>query len=411
MSRTGKALTKAFYEFPARRNQFLQELQTTETLKSLWAASKQDNYQKMNSIVTIPAPIKSKEDIYEEIKNSNPEILAVSLKWKQGIAFAKSLATFYKEGLSRVSQGRKLRRSILSNMKLINQVDSRGNGLSIGIRNFKKLTLEMSQVLYINDIQNSTKSQEFIKRENNKDNLPLFNLTRSEYQVLKRAPSNTNKIPLFAVLALIFMESTPLLCYFVPEVAPSTCVLPSILPSLWNVSASKKLDEIRSKRYDSNRLVDLSLKTAYNLPLDEAKVLAKSLRLVPRMLPSVLVPELVVRRILQNYYNYLLVDNYYLSGANDNGNIWDLGEEELVIASLERNLILDLKSDLKYIGEGKTLEERRVRKEEYLKNLRLRLLVFLVDFKNYNIGYLGVNHMLKYPIDEKVIAEWRDLQW
>jgi hypothetical protein len=202
------------------------------------------------------------------------------------------------------------------------------------------------------------------------------------------------------------MECTPLICYAIPEITPLTCILPSILPRVWNPTATKQLMDVRKNRYQD--LADLAVKNAYNLPLDEVRLLCKALRLTSKYIPAGIYPESTIRRRLQDYYNYIKVDNFYLSGMNGTGNIWNLSDAELLLAGLERNLILDIKHDTKVFDAFKDEATKNVETQKYFNNLRLDLLRFIVDFENSNIGYLGVNHLGIGEIQSKQVLEWKN---
>ena len=181
---------------------------------------------------------------------------------------------------------------------------------------------------------------------------------------------------------MIFVEMTPILCYAFPEITPLTCVLPSILPRLWDSKSAAKVRQLRS---DESKVEDWALETAYNIPYESLVPLTGQLGLRSKYLPSAFYPESYLRNKLHRYYNYLVVDNYYLSGLNGNGNVWDLTDEELVQASLERCLISDVGAFVKIPPEAKAAE---------LKKLRLKLLRAIIDMDNFSVGYLTVGHLL-----------------
>lgn len=383
MSRT---ITK-FFVFPPSKTKLGQEIQKSSLLTSLWSNSPDAS---VNSPHTLPLDIKPKSEIYKEVEDENVNASPISIKMKQSLAYGKSIMNFYKIGVKNVWNN-KLEVNRLSKHYKLDKVNNRGNEIAITIPSFSTLTTDMAQKLYIRDMEKrSEKSDEVIKHEDGGKG-PVFNLSRSEYQLLKRTPADFYKIPLFGVIFLIFWECTPLICYAIPEITPLTCILPSILPRVWSPSATKQLKEVRLKRY--TELTDLAVKNAYNLPLDEARLLAKALKLTSKYVPTGLYPESVVRRRLQEYYNYLKVDNFYLSGMNGSGNIWDLSDAELLLAALERNLIFDIKHDTTVFNEFKDETTKNVESRKYFDKLRLELLRFIVDFETSNIGYLGVKHL------------------
>lgn len=399
MSRT---LTK-FFTFPSTRTKLEHELQKSAILSSLWSTPTGTNH--INSPHTLPQEIKPKSEIYKEVEAENAAAPQIQIKFKQSFAYGKSIMNFYKIGVQNVWNN-KLEVNKLKKHYKLGKINNKGKEVDIIIPSFNTLTTEMAQTLYIRDMEKrSNKSDEVIKHEN-VENAPLFNLTRSQYQLLKRTPSDFYKIPLFGVIFMIFMECTPLICYAIPEITPLTCILPSILPRVWNPTATKQLMDVRKNRYQD--LADLAVKNAYNLPLDEVRLLCKALRLTSKYIPAGIYPESTIRRRLQDYYNYIKVDNFYLSGMNGTGNIWNLSDAELLLAGLERNLILDIKHDTKVFDAFKDEATKNVETQKYFNNLRLDLLRFIVDFENSNIGYLGVNHLGIGEIQSKQVLEWKN---
>ena len=189
-----------------------------------------------------------------------------------------------------------------------------------------------------------------IKRSNDMKTHSIFNLTREQFQLYKRTPNDYYKIPLFALVCLIFEELTPVLCYMIPEITPSTCILPNILPRVWNPNAIGKMKSL-NQNLDENSMIDLSLKTSYNLDIEHVRLLSQSLRLVSRYIPPQFYPDGYLRDKLQDYYNYIVIDNFYLSGLNGDGNMWNLNDQELVLACLERNLIQNIVYDTKLFNQ------------------------------------------------------------
>lgn len=47
-----------------------------------------------------------------------------------------------------------------------------------------------------------------------------------------------------------------------------------------------------------------------------------------------------------------------------------------------------------------------VYEEKYFTELRLKLFHFIVDFEQYNIGYLGMNHLVKDSMDTESLLLW-----
>ncbi|EGW31232.1 uncharacterized protein SPAPADRAFT_61808 [Spathaspora passalidarum NRRL Y-27907] len=221
----------------------------------------------------------------------------------------------------------------------------------------------------------------------------LFNISRSQYQLLKRTPHDVIRLPLFALIALIFEELTPLICYVFPEITPRTCVIPPLLPKIWSSKPIKTLTT-ETIHMNETKLADLSLKTAYNLEPHRVKLLARALGLTSKIVPTSLYPISYLRNQLQHHYNYLQVDNYYLCGFNSQANIWNLTNQELLLACLERNLIFDIKLDVAQFNELIDDASKQAFEKKYFDDLRYKLLQFLIDFPNANIGYLCITHSI-----------------
>lgn len=372
----------------------------SQILTSLWKQSSGDS---VNSPGTLPMDIASKEEIYAEVAAKNGP--STFLKVSQGVSYAKELIKFYKHGVSVVWQNNKKARHLRRQKYKTREMNHAGDTVDVILPSFPRLTKSMSQTLYMNFIENRTNNENTasevvrageVARTYDND---IFRISRAEYQLLRRTPRDFIKIPMFAVLSTIFMEMTPILCYAFPEVTPSTCVLPSILPRIWSDKAGQRLRTEISAHVQS--VEDYAAKTAYNMPLKHVQMLADVLKLKSKYIPLTMYPESVLRARLQDYYNYLMVDNYYLSGLNGDGNVWDLDIQELVRACLERNLVEDIGGLVK----TQSLGSREARLEQ-LELLRLKLFELVVNFQRCNIGYLAIGHMLPAP-DVQTIQGWR----
>lgn len=392
------------YTVPSTRAALKVELRNNARLGPLWYRV---NDPSVNASSTLPQEIQSKEQINERVAIES-KAQGMSLKWKQTYAYAKALMHFYKHGVSSVWNNYfKEYRALRKNFMLTN-IDNLGVQQSIKIPSFTKLTQEMAQQLYILDMERNAQKQiqkddaNMIKRvksptEADGAGASAFNLSRHQYQILHRTPKDFVKIPSFAIIFMIFVETTPVLCYLLPEITPLTCVLPNILPRLWSPKASIQLRDLRIKdAADLKTTEEAARQTAFNLPLAEVKLLIRTLRLKSKYVPTFMFPETVLRRRLQTHYNYLKVDDSFLS---KNGNVWNLTEQELLLCCLERNIVLDIKQDSKLFGK------------EYFDELRLKLLRWLADFPDYNVGYIGLNHVLgeESVTDTKLIMNlWRE---
>ncbi|KAJ9099653.1 hypothetical protein QFC19_005892 [Naganishia cerealis] len=363
--------------------------QRTNLVKSIWHGSTEKDDVAVNALSTLPIQMKSKAELYEQVRVENPQKSGWGLKLSQTTAYGKAVFRFYKEGVRNVwNNKREMNQLMKTEFKIQNQVDNKGQSVNLKVPSFSKLVFELTQALYMNKIENeqirlATKGD--VVKNDKVDVVydeQLFNISRSQFQLINRTLKDFIKLPAFAVIFMIFVEMTPILCYAFPEITPLTCVLPSILPRLWDSKSAAKVRQLRS---DESKVEDWALETAYNIPYESLVPLTGQLGLRSKYLPSAFYPESYLRNKLHRYYNYLVVDNYYLSGLNGNGNVWDLTDEELVQASLERCLISDVGAFVKIPPEAKAAE---------LKKLRLKLLRAIIDMDNFSVGYLTVGHLL-----------------
>lgn len=410
------------WTLPKTKEQLLKQTNSSQLINSLWKYHKGNSSTSkdtLNAPTTLPPPIKPKNEIYRDIQVANTNKSGLGLKAKQLFGYGKALVTFYKLGVKNVWNNHKQYQQLKNNQYMINnQVDSKGNQVAFKVSS-RKLTHEMAQMIYMNGIENKQYNDNrdndtgVTKHDDSNYNQELdqgiFKLTRCEYQLIRRTPKDFYKLPLFVVIFAIFMEFTPLLCYIFPEITPLTCVLPSISPRLWNPENHKILKQITQNQLQdtssSSSPESVAIKTAYNLSSPQVKYLCKSLALTSRYIPISIYPESLLRDRLQNHYNYLIVDNYYLSGLNNNGNIWNLSYQELIVACLERNLIMDLTKEATHFDKVKDEAERRVLEQENMNRLRAKLFRFIVDMPQYNVGYLCLNELLS-PIEYKHLCEW-----
>ncbi|KAK7678761.1 hypothetical protein QCA50_018196 [Cerrena zonata] len=410
-----KNAKNGFFLLPQSKSIFESQVNSSQLLSALWHKSKNVDQITVNSPTTLPVDIKPKTVIHREVAMANPDKKGFALSVKQLTAYAKSLLSFYKNGVVNVWKNKSaMNRIKKSDYKLTGHLNTKGEDADIRIPSFAKLTSDMAQALYISKVENETVkdgSQTVVKNGQPERIVDehMFNITRRDYQLLKRTSIDFIKLPAFAVIIMIFAEVTPILCYWIPEITPLTCVLPSLIPRVWSPKATIQLRDSRLEENTQHSLQDLALKNAYNLPLKDVRLICQALRLVSKYVPISIYPEPVLRRRLQDYYCYLKVDNYYLSGLNGkaSGNIWNLSNQELVLAALERNIILDIESETKRYEELAEETAKTAEMNKYFDELRLKLLHFIIDFENYNVGYLGVNHLVEDPADFETVMEWR----
>lgn len=387
------------FAFGTLQAAFNSRLKSSPLLSALW---KKFPEAKVNCPPTLPMEITSREQLYADVKNEKPR-LAPALRVAQTMAYAKQLLRFYKHGISAVwnntKEARRLRRS---QYKIGPWLDRAGNDGAISIPRFRVLSEAMAQALYMDNVQRQAPAGDVVRHDTNRDELSatsrgLFQMPRRDFQLLHRAPLDAAKLPLFAVVATLFGEMTPILCWAIPEMMPLTCCLPLLLPRVWRAQPAKQLQKLLE---EETSLEDYAQKTAFNLPIAHVRAMATTVRLTARYVPLWVYPESVIRQRLHDYYNYLCVDNYYLSGLNGEGNLWNLSTQELILACLERNLIRDL-SEIVRVQSLAPIDERM----ENLNELRLKLVQFIANAGTANIGYLGVAGTMESPSLEAV--QWR----
>lgn len=390
------------FQFPASKAALDREVRASQLLSSLW--HKSNLLPTLNCPQSLPMDIKTKAELNTEIASANPNKVGMVLKLKQTVGYGKMLINFYKKGLSNVWNNQLMVWKLQKSEFKLHQLDARGDDVQVRIPGFRKLTEEMSLAIYMSTVENKAANEYVSGEVKRTDVVPkivnegLFNLTRSQYQLIRRTPIDFLKLPTFAIIVMIFMECTPFLCYAVPEITPLTCVLPAMLTRMWPQSQVSQLTEKESE--------ETSIKNAYNLPISDVRQLCRSLRLVSKYIPTLLVPQSVLCHRLQNYYQYLKVDNYYLSGLNGGGNVWDLLQAELLQAALERNLVPDLK---KVVAEHEKITDEAIRKKkehEYTEMLRLKLFQFIVDFEIANVGYLLIAPQINNYSQLETVYRW-----
>lgn len=411
---SGRIVAKdAFFSFGGNEVKFLQSVKRSQLLTAVWAKSTPSESDVINAPTTLPIELKPKATVNFEVASENPTSKGVGLLVRQNLVYGKSVVNFYRKGIGNIWSNRsELSRLRKAKFKLSNILDRKGKETDINIPSFRKLTQEMAQTLYQSSIENRAYRQsttgDVIKADKQQVDVDtgLFNLTRSQYQLLRRTPADLAKLPVFAIVFAMFFEMTPFVCYAFPEITPLTCTLPLLLPRVWKPKNTQKVLEWKK---NAGNLEDLALKNAYNLPIDQVRMLARALRLTPNYIPIALFPESALRDRLQHHYNYLKVDNYFLSGLNEESrqNVWDLSHQELQNACLERLLIEDIRDDAQQFDNIKDEASRKVQLERYFNELRLKLVRFIVDFEQYNVGYLGTTLILDETPNTKDVVQWR----
>lgn len=439
------------FVFGTLREAFRSQLRTTPHLASLWQKGPGGT---LNCTRSMPMEIGLRQEIFAAAAQ-NPGRAPVRVA--QTVAYAKALARFYRYGLGAAWRNIKTARALRRQYVLSPWVDRAGDAGAISLPRFRVLARAMAQAIYMDKMEGdkvrkiqraektdttetekakteaqpakteaivttpesfSTEKSETAKTEATGAEATadatevvktpsdstlsgesvvlsgegvLFSLARRDFQLLRRAPPDAAKLPLFALVATLLGELTPLICYAVPEIMPLTCCLPLLLPRVWRAAPLENVRAlVRAQPPDA-----YAQKTAFALPPAHVRALCLALRLKARYIPLWMYPEKVLRQRLQDHYNYLCVDDFYLSGRNGDGNVWSLTPQEVVLACLERNL----GGDVRQLVSG-TEPERR----ERLAQWRLKLVQYLANAPAANVGYLGVAALMEAPRAE--IARW-----
>ena len=76
--------------------------QRTNLVKSIWHGSTEKDDVAVNALSTLPIQMKSKAELYEQVRVENPQKSGWGLKLSQTTAYGKAVFRFYKEGVRNV---------------------------------------------------------------------------------------------------------------------------------------------------------------------------------------------------------------------------------------------------------------------------------------------------------------------
>ncbi|ODQ77797.1 hypothetical protein BABINDRAFT_16928, partial [Babjeviella inositovora NRRL Y-12698] len=338
----------------------------------------------INAPTTMPGPVKTRATLFADVAAEFPEKQGVALTFKQWLLFGKMFIFFYKNGIVNVYKNGKAARQILSGL-YVSKIDEQGKDVKVRVpRNVTKLDKELMNTIYLKNIEHDVKlrAEGQASEVMSSEQVSVLNISRSQYQLLHRTRKDYPKLPAFALAFIIFEEFLPLVCYFVPEMSPTTCVLPMIFPRLMK-SSIKATEKLATLPEDIERGVErISRNTPYTLPVEELHLLVRSLNLVTKYLPLSVFPETYLRDKLSQYHTYISIDNHLIQA---NGGIHQLSTVELIKACTDRTLIdfsAQRYADLVSITDKNDLQ---------LQILRVKLAVFMTDLPQNQVGYLGTN--------------------
>lgn len=356
--------------------QFEAALAANPVLHKLWNSSSKatESTDEINAITTLPIILRTKAAVFHDVQKANEGSEGFALSVKQYTAFFKSIIFFYRVGIQNVWRNRKLS-SATKRKYHIEHIESRGKVVRRQLRNGQDAVNALVALESFERVE-----QETLKTI---DSTLILSITRREFQTVLRTERDFFKLPLFALILLVFAEATPVLCYLLPEIAPSTCVFPGLIKKMNTqaVKAQTELTKLRLERYnDAYSHGEYPFQSLEKLPEDELKLLSRSLNLTSRYIPIGLYPSSILQSRLMKRFNEIKVDNYFLISGEQN--LWGLNKNELIRSCLDRGLIDFRKDDLYHIGAHE---------------LRMRLFFFLGLFENEksigNVGMFALNFL------------------
>ncbi|CCH40493.1 Pentamidine resistance factor, mitochondrial [Wickerhamomyces ciferrii] len=359
---------------------FFNSIKNNDTLQYLWTAPySKPQPDEINAPSTVPIVLRTKPAVFKSVVDENPKLSGLRLQIKQYTAYTKSVIHFYKVGIQNVWRNRR-DVSAIKKKFYVESVDKHGQVIKRRFRNGEDLTNILSNLKALQIVE-----QETLKKL---DKTSILKISRQEYLKIIRTEQDFFKIPLFALITLIFAEMTPVICFIFPELAPSTCVFPGLLKKKYNsaTKATHELSKIRKERYlDYYLKNETPFQSIYTIPNDELRLLVESLNLKSRYLPTNLYPISILQSRLKNHMTKIDIDNNFLinESLNNDGNyLWNVSKGELIRSCLERGLIDFTKDDLYKLGSH---------------DLKIRLL-FHLSFWNEdksmgNISKFGINQI------------------
>ncbi|KAH0609551.1 uncharacterized protein H6S33_013037 [Morchella sextelata] len=166
-------------------------------------------------------------------------------------------------------------------------------------------------------------------------------ITRSEFQHIMRSRHDTRRIPVFAVVFLIFGEFSPLILPFISSVVPWNCRIPSQLHG-----DRVKLEKRREEAFRTFAAPEgVEMRDVYALGRSELLHVSNVLGITSTKWPGALglPPTAWVRLRVRRRVEYLEIDDTLLERG---GGVDALdGGEELRMAAVERGLDVVDKSD------------------------------------------------------------------
>lgn len=391
-------------------------------------------------------------------------------------AKGKQVVKLYKNGIVNVWKNHKQTKQIYSklNASIPGSASAKPPGIFSQKKSFSMVTQTIIDKANIDIIQidrllekqqqEATESESDKKTLNSEDQQTLnssvaavsylpdlhTSLNRSEYQILKRTPSDFIKLPIFSVVFGVFFELTPLIVALFPSIVPSTCLLPYQLRKQLS-NREKAIDFFKTSREQAllrsnedgaqstgpTRKALQYRSSTYKLSKDELHQLVRALNLVSKYIPLFFYSEKTLYKRIESYIDYLKADSYMISWSMGDRNpssesaaadqslaarkpteeetkpkkpqnttidlagVWGLDSRELVKACHERLIPTTYKE---VSSETEKQQPTNVEKPKPFNLLKLELFLWTVNFieGKYDAGFL-----LNSPRD---LIDYQDLE-
>ncbi|MBE3049892.1 hypothetical protein IMZ48_46825 [Candidatus Bathyarchaeota archaeon] len=160
--------------------------------------------------------------------------------------------------------------------------------------------------------------------------------SRADWIFLWRTRHDVMRLPLFGLTFLLFEELTPLIAYFVEGIMPLTCRLPQH-------TAKSQGKAVERRKYALNELKWKNPEGVATASVARAHIL-RSLNLVSRFWDRIgLMPPGLWQLKGRSHMGFLEADDRLLRKGGD---LKQLSEEELLLASVDRGIDVDVTAEL-----------------------------------------------------------------
>ena len=172
------------------------------------------------------------------------------------------------------------------------------------------------------------------------DALKQGQLSRGEWQFIRRSGQDFAKVPLFALVFFVCGEFTPLVVLFIGGVVPRPCRIPKQIESMREKAEERRQRSFRSGTLQSNRISP----TIEGLRQNELQHIGRSLGLYSKWWDRIFngAPTALVRRRAQKWIEYLSLDDMAITR---DGGVGRMEIEEVRIALEERGVDILGKND------------------------------------------------------------------